>query len=917
VLRSQHGSLGSQRRPPAPALGARLTRSFVCVLSAALLVTAIGLASSSRRSTVAFAQATLAASDWPQHARDAQRRGWSPQQIDPPYCYAWKWYEAPIASRAQPVVVDGRLFVGAMDGVIYARNASTGAALWRTSTDGPIRHSVAVFDNLVIASSHDGSTYALDVIGGNVRWKATTGPSATTPLIDAVRRVAYVGATDGRFSAISLTSGAVVWQVDLGAPVLTSAALSEDGTLVFLGVESMEAVAVEATSGAVKWKRKLAGQSLADRYPVVVGGSVIYRSQPLDFFQDLLHEGDDVMDQAGRRTGDWEGDWGSIKPRIVSYLSANPEKQTLFVLETADGRSRGVAPVLYTFGDNDPPSPPVVHDSTVYTVYRARHGIQTDSPSAVHVSSRYDAELGRFDLTTFDIAGLQQSNPPAFNYELRLTSDEPAILSMGGDILWVDSWERAGGLNVKTGALVHAAAVSSDWPECSTQCGPGTSAPFFPMKGSGPAYPFPNPRVTEGHQRGGIVIANNMVYWRVIEGGLAAMSHASGASCPTPAVWSAEASETTSRAPALRPQAGERPLSDYVTTDLTRPSGAPPPDLAARLRAEVRELVSTREHVTPLYFQRGFSSPIVWPYNAASTDPPAISHNGHGNVVWHDPGELLYTVALAYPYLDSGEQRALREYVYDELERYPLLENLPFEGLRWLKHGTQREAYAVPFRDALNAWPSPAVNLSALYALWLWSRTTNDWSYAREHWPDATRLFEARRSSMPYYADIAGAIGYARLAAELGEAAATDAGTQAAIAAMQAGKDFERYRRLAESTYLDPRNQATGWSAPVFYGLTPEVGLYLREQVGAPALEYLTSKEEGNGVRWWYLTRAGAHAEAGESSYLAPATAWSHFLAHAYIGGASRDQLRRWLDRPWARSDLYFIQKLVATIQAP
>jgi uncharacterized repeat protein (TIGR01451 family) len=99
--------------------------------------------------------------------------------------------------------------------------------------------------------------------------------------------------------------------------------------------------------------------------------------------------------------------------------------------------------------------------------------------------------------------------------------------------------------------------------------------------------------------------------------------------------------------------------------------------------------------------------------------------------------------------------------------------------------------------------------------------------------------------------------------------------------------------------------------------MTPEVGLYLREQTGGQAGSHLIERETSDyGLRWWYLTRAGAHAEVGETSYVAPIAAWSHFLAHAYIVGDAQDALRRWLDRPWGRGDLYSIQKVVATIHA-
>ncbi|MCS7177795.1 MAG: DUF11 domain-containing protein, partial [Anaerolineae bacterium] len=108
-----------------------------------------------------------------------------------------------------------------------------------------------------------------------------------------------------------------------------------------------------------------------------------------------------------------------------------------------------------------------------------------------------------------------------------------------------------------------------------------------------------------------------------------------------------------------------------------------------------------------------------------------------------------------------------------------------------------------------------------------------------------------------------------------------------------------------------------GWYLPVFFGLTPEVGLYLREQTGGLAAAHVLSRETGDGLRWWYLTRGGIHAEDGESSFTAPQAAWSHFLAHAYILGERQETLRRYLDRPWGRGDLYSIQKIVATIQAP
>ena len=143
---------------------------------------------------------------------------------------------------------------------------------------------------------------------------------------------------------------------------------------------------------------------------------------------------------------------------------------------------------------------------------------------------------------------------------------------------------------------------------------------------------------------------------------------------------------------------------------------------------------------------------------------------------------------------------------------------------------------------------------------------------------------------------------------------------QTAVAFMTSATDFTTFVNRANSDFPDPRGVNSGWSAPVFYGLTPEVGAYLANQLaGKPeaALQSLeTLNNSGVGLLWWYITRVGTHAEVGETAFLAPTTAWSHFLAHAYIVKDPQSKLAGWLDRPWVPGDLYSIQKIVATIQA-
>jgi len=891
-----------------------------------------------------FQANAIPAQDWPQVGRDAQRTNFTPLQVNPPYCYIWKWYEVPFALRAQPVVAAGRLFIGGMDGVLYARNASDGAPLWAYPGDGsPIRHSPAVLNNTVVFSTHEGNTFALDAATGALRWRRFTGPSATAPLLDAARARVVVASTDGSLTALRLSDGAEIWRHRSETPILTTPAMSRDGNLIFSGNEAIYAFAVDAESGELAWKTRLYGQSLGERYPVVLSDVVVYRSQPLYALWQLLGEGDAVMNQAGAVNPDWDADWRAVRPHITAYLSAQPHKQTFFVLDAATGELRGVAPVLYTFGDNDIPNTPVVRSGATYTAYvtyRARQGIQTTSPYAVHVSSQYDGELGMMNIQTLDdIVGLRTGDYPAsnFNYEFRLTSDEPAMMTMGGNILFIDNWERLGGISLTTdiqGELVHVGTVSTVWPECgggpNSGCGPAGPNPFFPLSGNpnDPDYPFPSPRVGEGAVLAGAVIANDMIYWRVIEGGLAGIGTQNGTSCPPPLVYT----QTLPPAPTPAPPVvtTSRALTDYITLDLTAPVADPPADLVQRLRNEVADLVRDGEYLMPYYLQRGMSNPAMWPHNSTTPpEPPSITYNGSGNAYWHDSGELLLTLAMAYPYLDTALQDRVRQYAADVLiARYPPWQDMPWKG-DWLNNSAPRELYPVPddIRSNLNNWPPPAASPLSLYAVWLWAKHTGDWELVRNNWGALTSLYTARvADGITYYADIAGLIGYARMAAQLfgTDSSAYVGAVETAVAALEAGRVITPYVEYARSIdqYWTPRDDQAewgnfqGWYLPVFFGLTPEIGLYLREQTNGQAAAHVLSRQTGDGLRWWYITRAGIHAEEGESSFIAPIAGWSHFLARAYILGDSRATLRRWLDRPWGRGDLYSIQKIVATIQA-
>jgi len=853
-------------------------------------------------------------SDWPQLQHDPQRTGYTPDEVRPPYIYLWKWNEVPFASRTQPVVADGRLFIGGLDGVMYARDAQTGAPLWTFATAGPIRHAAAVYEGKVLFGSHDGSVYALDAAQGDLRWQFQTGGGvATAPVVS--NDTAYIGSTDGIFYALNTDNGSLRWSYDVGVPILTSAALSVDGRTVCFGAEDITAYALNTGDGTVRWRTRLQGQSLADRWPVVVGNVVIYRSQPLHFFHPLLHEGDDVMDKAGAVDGDWTADWRKVRPRILDFLTDNPDRQTFFVLDMDTGALRGLAPVLYTYGNQDPAGPPTVRGEEVYTLYRSRHGIQNDAGS-VHVSSRYDSDLGRMDLNTLNITGLTLAPGARWHLQYRATSDEPAMLSMGGSMLFVDSWTQLGGIDVDTGWLFEVANVADYWPECGSNCvGRSGPMPFFDR------YPFPGPRVGEGRTHRPAAIANGVIYWRVIEGGLAAIGHSSGMQSepyvwPTSGVPREKPGNVLNHLPPLSSSLAVQSLADYVWNEPIHPVPYPDRELVTRLEEEIQAIVNLG-HMTPFVLQRGFTTGQGIPGDSFHPEDGLVHFDpGTGNVYWFDPGELVYTLSLAYPYLSYGLKSRVRPYLQREMNLYPPLEPLPWPARStWLVAGTRRESYPVTVLP--NVWPPPAPPLSTLYALWTYADATGDWDYLEDHWSQIKALFDDKKDHVDSYAAISGAIGYARIAAHLGHATQAQEGENVAVAAMTTGRNFAAFLATANTRYPDPRDQTTGLRAPVFFGLVPEVGRFLRDTNGATVSAYIDTLTDYYGGEYlWYLTRLGLQKELGESSFHGPELAWSVFLAKAYVEGANRTELKGYLDRPWGLGDIYYLQTVVATIEA-
>jgi hypothetical protein len=312
------------------------------------------------------------AGDWPQQAHDARRSGFTSEEIHPPYKVAWRHPFLPErpARRTQPIIYQGKVYVGTQQGTMYCFDAKTGEVLWKYPGAGSIQHSAACANGKVFFTSLDGNVYALDAATGERKWQTPTGSALTvTPCL--TDDLVLVGSRRGTFFALRQTVGTVAWSKEMGAPILNSAAYDEG--VVYFGTEDMHMHALNTANGDEKWvSEKLYGMSFKDYHPVIHKGYVLIR--PMTSYEADIYAG---YSPYGSWPDDLPGGWWAVwteapKPLpnfrqrydlatmeragrmpqmllaaqepVIEHFTKNPSDQDLFVLDTKTGKQAFVAP---------------------------------------------------------------------------------------------------------------------------------------------------------------------------------------------------------------------------------------------------------------------------------------------------------------------------------------------------------------------------------------------------------------------------------------------------------------------------------------------------------------------------------------------------------------------------------------------
>lgn len=176
-----------------------------------------------------------------------------------------------------PVPTGDRMVIVPWDqSSLYAFDAANGSVKWIFS-GAPIFGTPIIQDSVVYVGSMDGRVYALHVSDGAQKWRSAVTSNASmftaNPLIK--NGVVYIGDYGGKCHAYRASDGAAIWTYDIPSPYrnINTTPILNGNTIYFASYDG-KIYALDAATGTYKWATASTGNPLTSGMSLVNG--VIY-----------------------------------------------------------------------------------------------------------------------------------------------------------------------------------------------------------------------------------------------------------------------------------------------------------------------------------------------------------------------------------------------------------------------------------------------------------------------------------------------------------------------------------------------------------------------------------------------------------------------------------------------------------------
>jgi outer membrane protein assembly factor BamB len=854
---------------------------------------------------------------WPMAGANPQRTSWTAANISGDLALDWYRTITPyIPPRFQIIAANNTLYISSAKG-LYALDASTGGQNWVFPTELPLGQSPTYAsiggENVLFVGGHDHRLYAIKDSGSSyqLKWTFKIGinstldpgeiPSGydTNPLV--INNTVYMGNRNGYVYAVNAATGSLIWKFKTNGRIDFSIAASANNSIVYVVSNDTYAYALNAANGNLVWKSvKLpTGDGFQSWWPVVhtAGNALIISSSRAvrvgvgPYNGDVFHQGSNYDPEYEPNSSLIPANRRASMTNAISYFNSLPYRRGYYFINLADGKemvfdanndgTRDLYPPLMFAGTNSGTRPPVIVGRDMLTN-------QFDLVYSFNIFTSQDYANG--------VAGWKLTNSSRWNEVItppdgQSQHDEPMMYSASGNNIYytICCDRKAGYYDTVSGNswTLFNYNIENIAPDYNTLIsGQGSNSE------SGAAYVFGDYNGVYGYHgdQNPPIPYNGRLYIHRGNSILAFGTTGKGTHLST--------------------------LAAPIVTPHTSPISLDA--LTSKLEAEIRKFDvdgnGALDHLRP-----GWG--VLGGYAGANTGVGInnINYSDMSNY-WHDPADTIYTLSLAYPLVqDVTLKNRLATYLQTEYANYSPCD---YGDIGW--SGSAREDFTLPpeITSALTAGKSsgnPPFGYFALYAMW---------KYVQAGLGDAATVFNACKNSLPpssldsehpfiSNAQIAGYKGYVELAKLAGQPYSSQEGTLNSMMSNRASGFAENNPWGGPAPAMPGNNRQALAVAQNFMWMTPELARYLYDHANSKvqiALDHYRTD-----APYWFVSKFEATYREATNQHLYDN--WALFAMKAWFAPANaqtkREELAKYLDAPaFARGDLFYIQNLVATIEA-
>lgn len=879
-----------------------------------------------RNLRVQVGAATGSNGNWPTAGANIQRTSNGTADVSSVRGVAWyRPVEAFISGTTQLIASDGRVYVATARGLIVL-DADNGNLVCRFDTELPVS-TPTVEGGTVFVPGFDRTLYALNAATCATQW-AFTGAGAgfsANPLVTGGR--VYIGSRDGRFYAINASSGNAEWTFDTGGPIMQSAAF-DAGVLYFASMD-MYGYALRAADGGLVWRtpQKLPGEQYTTWWPVVHGSYVVWSAAtaykydsspgatdagPLGVDFNAFFEVPTTTVNAGTVVSSSDGSHGWPSGSGVMSTTDGPGPYTLqgwadrfparrvyAIVNRSNGAEPFYLPWLEAGQNNQGQMHPPVSDG-----------------AALYFNGPYQRQGGSIPRSR--VWAWREGTP-----WLRMTGgttfavDEPLAVSMSNSRVFANLC-----CDREARSLTPTALAYWQYSEMLSAVLPsGTAAGAYD-----PAWAFyDGANVYErlrGYYKGASTSRNGVYHSHGMQNPLVATAFVNAASQRVERIFTHRSNAVI----ALGPAASETYLAPLAinAAPANRGRSLSATDLRLRLEREVQRMID-------LYVSQGESGFLRPAY---ISDGGGISNTTlmpEPNTYFRVPADTVYSLSIALPHLSAGLQAQVRTYLAAYWQRYFVSQMV--RGVGW-NFGTAREALVVPPEvaarmAAIGDSTGGAMPQRIFYAAW---------RYAQINPAQAASIYNTVRPMLVYpppsSLDIVrgpavfndylnGYQGFLNLYDMAGtnpdpSLRANVASQLAALLSTRLGnfaKDHPWRGAVDNPDGLSVNNYVRRFNCSRnFLYMTPDLGQAMRSSAQSAAIVGALNEYEYVCPAWFMARDANSFQEASAHHIF---DSHALFLAKAYVAAQPQGTLSKWIDVPWMTGDLYYIQNVVAALQAP